>query len=204
MLQGLSYFPVSLYIATFAKGLSNQLTATTVLSLFNVSAVIGQIIIGHLSDVMPYPSVMLFSAVGSSLGAFLLWGFANKAVYLYFFAIIFGSLVSIFFTGISKYLELTARRAEGSRRPGRTPRSSASGANRSLSVQHGPGYLSSRGSLPSLDRSSPGSFCRRAKGRRWLMASASSATGRSNFLSAPVLSRVVLGALSSPSLGSRR
>ena len=96
MLQGLSYFPVSLYIATFAKGLSNQLTATTVLSLFNVSAVIGQIIIGHLSDVMPYPSVMPFSAIGSSLGAFLLWGFANKAVYLYFFAIIFGSLVSIF------------------------------------------------------------------------------------------------------------
>ncbi|KAM5540859.1 hypothetical protein V8D89_005503 [Ganoderma adspersum] len=92
MLQGLSYFPVSLYIATFAKGLSNQLTATIVLSLFNVSAVIGQIIIGHLSDVMPYPSVMLFSAIGSSLGAFLLWGFADKAIYLYFFAIIFGSL----------------------------------------------------------------------------------------------------------------
>lgn len=95
MLQGLSYFPASIYIATFTKGLSSQLTATTVLSLFNVSAVIGQVIIGHLSDRMPYPSIMLFSAIGSALGAFLLWGFANNAIYLYFFAVIFGSLVSI-------------------------------------------------------------------------------------------------------------
>ncbi|TBU45568.1 MFS general substrate transporter [Dichomitus squalens] len=92
MLQGLSYFPVSLYIATFTKGLSNQLTATSILSLFNVSAVVGQITIGHLSDRFPYPMIMLFSAVGSGLGAFLLWGFADKVVYLYFFAFIFGSL----------------------------------------------------------------------------------------------------------------
>ncbi|PIL35156.1 MFS general substrate transporter [Ganoderma sinense ZZ0214-1] len=92
MLQGLSYFPVSLYLTTFTKGLSNQLTATIVLSLFNMSGVIGQIIIGHLSDMMPYPSIMLFSAIGSSLGAFLLWGFADKTIYLYFFAIIFGGL----------------------------------------------------------------------------------------------------------------
>ena len=103
MLQGLSYFPVSLYIATFAKHLSNQLTATNVLSLFNLSAVVGQIIIGHLSDAMPYPFVMLLSAVGSSLGAFLLWGFANRAIRLYFFAVIFGCLVSILFSGALQY-----------------------------------------------------------------------------------------------------
>ena len=95
MLQGLSYFPVSLYIATFTKGLSNQLTATSILSLFNVAAVFGQITIGHLSDRFPYPVIMLFSAVGSGLGAFLLWGFADRAVYLYFFAFTFGSVVCV-------------------------------------------------------------------------------------------------------------
>ncbi|OJT02208.1 hypothetical protein TRAPUB_7323 [Trametes pubescens] len=92
MLQGLSYFPVSLYIATFTRNVANQLTATIVLSLFNSSAVVGQIIMGHLSDRFPYPSIMVFSAVGSALSAFFLWGFADAAIFLYFFAVIFGGL----------------------------------------------------------------------------------------------------------------
>ena len=93
LLQGLSYFPVSLYIPTFTRSLSDQFTATVVLALFNSSAVLGQVVLGHLSDRFPYPSIMVASAVGSALGAFLLWGFANAAVYLYIFAIIFGGLV---------------------------------------------------------------------------------------------------------------
>ena len=52
-MQGLSYFPVSLYIATFTTNLSNQITATVVLALFNASATFGQIILGHLSDRFP-------------------------------------------------------------------------------------------------------------------------------------------------------
>ena len=94
MMQGLSYFPVSLYIATFTGILTNKLTATVVLSLINVSAVIGQIILGHLTDRFPYPSIMVCSAFGSALAAFFLWGFADTALYLYFFVIIFGALVS--------------------------------------------------------------------------------------------------------------
>ncbi|TBU21833.1 major facilitator superfamily domain-containing protein [Dichomitus squalens] len=96
LIQGLSQFPVSLYIPTFTRSLSNQLTATIVLSLLNLSAVIGQILIGHLTDRIPYPSIMVFSAVGSALGAFLLWGFANAAIYLYFFSIVFGGLAGGF------------------------------------------------------------------------------------------------------------
>ena len=94
LMQGLSCFPVSLYIATFTKSMSNQLTATIVLSLFNLSAVVGQVLLGHLSDHFPYPSIMAISALGSALSAFFLWGFASTAVFLYFFAIIFGTLVS--------------------------------------------------------------------------------------------------------------
>ncbi|KAI0824006.1 MFS general substrate transporter [Trametes gibbosa] len=92
MLQGLSYFPVSLYIAAFTRALSDQLTATIVLSLFNSSAVVGQIILGHLTDRFPYPMIMVVSAVGSALSAFFLWGFADAAIFLYFFAVIFGGL----------------------------------------------------------------------------------------------------------------
>ena len=94
-MQGLSYFPVSLYIATFTKRLSDQLTATAVLALFNIAAVIGQIIIGHLCDRFPYPSIILFITSGSALAAFFLWGFADAAASLYLFAVIFGGLVSL-------------------------------------------------------------------------------------------------------------
>ncbi|PIL35155.1 MFS general substrate transporter [Ganoderma sinense ZZ0214-1] len=93
LVQGLAQFPVALYIATFTRGLSDQLTATVVLSLFNSSSVVGQVIIGHLTDRISYPSIMVFSAVGSALAAFFLWGFADAAIYLYFFAVVFGSLV---------------------------------------------------------------------------------------------------------------
>ncbi|KAI9001276.1 MFS general substrate transporter [Trametes punicea] len=92
LLQGLSYFPVSLYIASFTRSLSSPLTATIVLSIFNSSAVVGQIVLGHLSDIFPYPYVMLASALGSGAVTFLLWGFANAAIQLYFFAMIFGAL----------------------------------------------------------------------------------------------------------------
>ena len=93
LVQGLAQFPVALYIATFTRGLSDQLTATVVLSLFNSSSVVGQVIIGHLTDRISYPSIMVFSAIGSALAAFFLWGLADAAIYLYFFAVVFGSLV---------------------------------------------------------------------------------------------------------------
>ncbi|KAI0370193.1 MFS general substrate transporter [Pilatotrama ljubarskyi] len=92
LFQGLSYFPVSLYIASFTRALSSPLTATIVLSVFNSSAVVGQIVLGHLSDKFPYPWIMFTSALGSSVVAFLLWGFAHAATELYFFAVIFGAL----------------------------------------------------------------------------------------------------------------
>ncbi len=97
MLQGLAHFPVSLYIAMFTRALSNQLTSTVVLSLFNASAFMGQIVIGHLTDHIPYPTLMAFSAVVSGIGAFVLWGLADRTIYLYFFAVIFGSLVRTVF-----------------------------------------------------------------------------------------------------------
>ena len=92
---------MSLYIASFTRTLSDPLTATVVLSIFNSSAVAGQIILGHMSDRFPYPWVMFFSAVGSGIVAFLLWGLANAATQLYFFAVIFGALVSSIRVSIS-------------------------------------------------------------------------------------------------------
>ncbi|TBU59311.1 MFS general substrate transporter [Dichomitus squalens] len=92
LVQGLSYFPVSLYIASFTQNLSTPLTATIILSLFNSAGVVGQVFLGWLTDRYAYPWVMLFSSLGSALAAFLLWGFAQGPALIYPFAIIFGAL----------------------------------------------------------------------------------------------------------------
>ncbi|CAL1714316.1 unnamed protein product [Somion occarium] len=92
VLQALSYFPVSLYIAMFTTSISSPLSATIVLSLFNSSGVVGQILVGHLSDRFPYPWIMFASALGSAISAFLLWGFADSLARVFTFAIIFGGL----------------------------------------------------------------------------------------------------------------
>ncbi|OJT01758.1 hypothetical protein TRAPUB_7814 [Trametes pubescens] len=92
LIQGLSYFPVSLYIASFTQTVATPLTATVVLSLFNVAGVVGQVVLGHLSDRFAYPWVMFFSSLGSALAAFFLWGFASGPALIYPFAIIFGAL----------------------------------------------------------------------------------------------------------------
>lgn len=64
------------------------------LSLFNSSGVVGQIIIGYLADRTPYPRIMFVSTFASSIAAFLLWGFADTLGRVFAFAIAFGGLVS--------------------------------------------------------------------------------------------------------------
>lgn len=135
LLQGLSQFPVALYIAVFARSISDQFAATVTLALFNGSATVGQIILGHLTDKFSFPSVMFGSALGCALSAFLLWGFANAPTYLYFFAIIFGTLVRpdssplrVLCRWRQKLTLLFLRRAEASPRRGHRPRTNVSEA----------------------------------------------------------------------------
>ncbi|TCD67656.1 hypothetical protein EIP91_012166 [Steccherinum ochraceum] len=92
LLQALSFFPVSLFIADFTKSFSSPLSATIVLSLFNVSGVISQIIIGYLTDKMPYTYIMVVTMFASALSAFLIWGFADTLGTMFAFAIIFGAV----------------------------------------------------------------------------------------------------------------
>lgn len=89
----MSYFPVSLYIAVFTATISSPLSATIVLALFNIAGVAGQVFIGYLSDRFSYPWIMFGSALGCSISAFLLWGFADTLATVLIFAIVFGALV---------------------------------------------------------------------------------------------------------------
>ena len=77
------------------------------LSLFNSAGVLGQVVLGALTDRVPYPWVMGASALGSAPAAFLLWGFAgagSTAVLVYPFAIIFGALVSLIRSNVGRIL----------------------------------------------------------------------------------------------------
>ncbi|PCH44516.1 MFS general substrate transporter [Wolfiporia cocos MD-104 SS10] len=95
-LQALSYYSVSLYISTFTKAISTPLYASIVLSLFNSSGVVCQIIMGLLCDRLPYAWIMSVSALGGGLAAFLLWGFAHTLPLVIAFAIVFGGLMGGF------------------------------------------------------------------------------------------------------------
>ncbi|KAI0788868.1 major facilitator superfamily domain-containing protein [Abortiporus biennis] len=92
LLQAMSFFPVSLYIAVFTASISSALSATIVLSLFNIAGVVGQILIGWLSDRFPYPWIMFSIAAISSISAFLLWGFAETLIQVFIFSALFGGL----------------------------------------------------------------------------------------------------------------
>lgn len=77
VLQALSFFSVSLYIAPFVNLIASPLYASVALSLFNSSGVVGQIVIGHLCDRLPYAWIMFTCTLGSGIAVFVLWGFAH-------------------------------------------------------------------------------------------------------------------------------
>jgi len=88
----MSFAPVSLYIAVFTTSISSPLSATIVLALFNSAGVVGGIVVGYLSDRMPYPWIMFVVTLGSGISAFLLWGFASTLAQVFAFAVVFGCL----------------------------------------------------------------------------------------------------------------
>ncbi|KAI0059154.1 MFS general substrate transporter [Artomyces pyxidatus] len=92
-LQALAYFPVSLYIPSYAVTLGySRLNGTLALTVFNLSTVIGQIVSGWYCDVGPYTRVMFMSGLLSSVLAYALWGFAHNLALVYVFVVIFGTI----------------------------------------------------------------------------------------------------------------
>ncbi|KAF8667832.1 Major Facilitator Superfamily [Rhizoctonia solani] len=98
--QALAYFPVSLYMSVYTTSLGlPPVNGTIVVAVFNLAAVIGQVLFGHFCDVAPYPYVIIISGAGASVSAYLLWGFAHKLGLIFAFVIVFG-LMSGGFTSI--------------------------------------------------------------------------------------------------------
>ncbi|KAI0249409.1 major facilitator superfamily domain-containing protein [Lactifluus subvellereus] len=93
LLQGLAYFPVSLYIPTYVVSLGySRGDGTIALAVFNLSTVVGQIATGWYCDNGPYTRVMISSALISSALAYVLWGFAHNLPLVFIFVVVFGSI----------------------------------------------------------------------------------------------------------------
>lgn len=60
----------------------------------------GQLVAGSVCDKIGYNALMVVSATGSALAVYLLWGFAHSATMIYLFAIVFGTIVSIYLPSI--------------------------------------------------------------------------------------------------------
>ncbi|KZV74992.1 MFS general substrate transporter [Peniophora sp. CONT] len=91
--QGLSYWPVSLYIPSYAASLGfSSLNGTLALAAFNLATVAGQVLFGFYCDKGSYTTVMIGSSVLSAVFAFVLWGFAHSLTPFYLFAVLFGGI----------------------------------------------------------------------------------------------------------------
>ncbi|KAF8309076.1 MFS general substrate transporter [Clavulina sp. PMI_390] len=97
MTQALAYYPVSLYIPAFATAIGlSTINGTVALAIFNLSGVLGQILFGHACDKIDYAYIIIFSAIGSALSAFLMWGFAKTLEMTFAFVVVFGAVSSGF------------------------------------------------------------------------------------------------------------
>lgn len=79
----------SLAYATNLLKLSSLHSALLV-SILNLSSVVGTILIGFLTDHLHPTSVILVSALGSALSVYLIWGFALSTPVIYIFALTYG------------------------------------------------------------------------------------------------------------------
>ncbi|KAL8680463.1 MAG: hypothetical protein Q9186_003361 [Xanthomendoza sp. 1 TL-2023] len=89
--------------------------ATLLISVLNLSSVIGTILIGYLTDHLAPSSVILISSLGAALSVFLLWGFAISQPVIYIFAIAYGIFAggySATWTGYVSEIQRDAREAD--------------------------------------------------------------------------------------------
>lgn len=91
--QALAFYPISLYMTTYASSFGvKAIEATLVTVIFNLACVTGQIVIGWLADgLLSYVSIMVVSTLFSALVSFLILGFARGLAMLIVYSILFGA-----------------------------------------------------------------------------------------------------------------
>lgn len=119
VIEALGFFLPTIYLPMYARSTmdaSSSLSALTVI-LFNVSSVIGCVMMGGLVDKWHVTTCILISTVGTVLSVFLLWGFSVSLPPLYVFALVYGLFAGSFtstWPGIMRDVKAEKRSADPS------------------------------------------------------------------------------------------
>ncbi|KAI0020532.1 putative monocarboxylate transporter [Xylariomycetidae sp. FL0641] len=98
VLQSAGYGIPQTYLSTYAREVTllSQMSATLLLTVFNIPGIIASSLFGYLSDnkhfALPATTVTALSAVSSALAALLLWGLTSRGslALLILFSLVFG------------------------------------------------------------------------------------------------------------------
>ncbi|KAI9711427.1 MAG: hypothetical protein M1812_007172 [Candelaria pacifica] len=117
ILQGIGYFVPSIFLPTYAYAMGlPSITGPVSIALLNAASIIGQVCLGALSDRYHVTTVLLISAIGSSIAVFLFWGLSSTSTaLLYIFALAYGSFAGGFsscWAGMIREIRKKAPRAE--------------------------------------------------------------------------------------------
>ncbi|OTB07091.1 hypothetical protein M426DRAFT_318449 [Hypoxylon sp. CI-4A] len=92
VVEATGFFLPGIYLPTYARsalGAASYTSATTVL-LVNVASVVGCIGMGWFIDRFHVTTCILFSTIGATIGALIIWGLSSSLPLLYFFCVVYG------------------------------------------------------------------------------------------------------------------
>ncbi|KAK1909662.1 hypothetical protein P3342_007834 [Pyrenophora teres f. teres] len=92
VIQSLGFFLPAIYLPTFARSIgAGSIESTVTVILVNAAGFVGCLCMGVATDRYHVTSCLFVSAMGSTIGIFLLWGFSTSLVPLYLFCLIYGA-----------------------------------------------------------------------------------------------------------------
>ncbi|KAH7361106.1 major facilitator superfamily domain-containing protein, partial [Pyrenochaeta sp. MPI-SDFR-AT-0127] len=113
-IQAMGYFLPGIYLPTYARqilNIGNFLSALT-LMLTNISATIGCVIGGTLTDSFHVSTCIIISAVGTATAVLLVWGLAQSLPVLYVFCVMYGHFAGSWTAVYPGIMKEVAKRGE--------------------------------------------------------------------------------------------
>lgn len=92
VVQSLGFFLPAIYLPTFARSLgASSLESIVTVILLNAAAFLGSLCMGLAVDKYHVTDCLMVSALGSTIGVFLLWGLSTSLPPLYVFCLVYGA-----------------------------------------------------------------------------------------------------------------
>ncbi|KAI1340829.1 major facilitator superfamily domain-containing protein [Xylariaceae sp. FL0016] len=92
VIEATGYFLPSIFLPTYARVVfdSSTFLSTLTVMLVNISATVGLVVMGSLSDKLQVTSCMIMSASGVAIAVLLVWGLSASLPALYVFCVLYG------------------------------------------------------------------------------------------------------------------